>query len=188
MEKSHIQQEKRNLRSDMRRTMSMGQKHNEETILCHQLLILPELQRAHSILIYSPLPHEPNLLALLKKASHRFFFPRMNGDELEIYEWFAEAPWIIGRYSVHEPDPQTWRLASISEIDLALIPGMAFDPQGHRLGRGAGYFDRLLGNPACRARKIGISWSWQMITSLPSEEHDVPMDLVVTPERIFQAD
>jgi len=188
MEKSPIQQEKEQLRRDLRRPRSMPKKSEEEKNLLCQLLMFPLFQEAQNILLYHPLPHEPNLLALLEKRSHRFFFPRMHGDELELYEWFPEAPWITGPHRVQEPNPNAWRLASISEIDLALIPGIAFDPQGHRLGRGAGYFDRFLGKPECRALKVGIAWSWQILPKIPSESHDVKMDFVVTPEKISHSE
>lgn len=155
--------------------------------LLHKIQKLPVWSQSHTVLLYAPLTDEPDLRSLLEKSSHRFFFSRMHGDSLEIYEWFSAAPWIIGPYGVREPDPKIWRLASISEIDLALIPGIAFDPQCYRLGRGAGYFDRLLGDSSCHAVKVGIAWPWQIVKKIPTEEHDVKMDFVVTPERYFAA-
>lgn len=185
-----IQQEKKVLREKLRRLV---QQHQSSTIeleqLLHQVQTLPTWPQAHGILLFAPLPHEPNLLSLLDTcstdSSKHFFFPRMHKTELELYEWFPGAPWIKGPHSIQEPDPKTWRQASLAEADLALIPGLAFDKQGGRLGWGHGYFDRLLGNSECRALKVGIAWSWQVTPKIPREPHDVIMDFVVTHEDCF---
>jgi 5-formyltetrahydrofolate cyclo-ligase len=107
-------------------------------------------------------------------------------QELQLYEWFPNAPWIKGPHGILEPDPQQWQRASLAKVDLALIPGLAFDRWCHRLGWGHGYFDRLLQKPECSALKVGIAWSWQIVQKIPREAHDVSMDLVVTPENYFQ--
>jgi 5-formyltetrahydrofolate cyclo-ligase len=185
-----IQQEKKYLREQMKhylqkQTMSMI----ESEQLLSQVRLLPAWSQAQAILLYAPLAHEPNLLALLEASSQptqRFFFPRMQQDKLELYEWFPKALWITGPHGIQEPDPKEWRTASLAEVDLAFIPGLAFDEQGGRLGWGRGYFDRLLGNPECSAFKVGIAWSWQIVPSVPREAHDITMDFVVTPEKCFR--
>ena len=64
-------------------------------------------------------------------------------------------------------------------IDLVIVPGIAFTPAGQRLGRGRGYYDRLL--PRLRnAYKMGVCWPCQMVTAIPTEPHDMPMDCVIT--------
>lgn len=188
MQKGLIQDEKKQLRRELHCAMNMAQKSAESKKLLHRLLLLPAFQATQNVLMYHPLPQEPNLLALLENSSHHFFFPRMQEDHLELYKWSPQVRWIVGPYGVEEPDPQTWRFSSITEIDLALIPGIAFDIQGHRLGRGAGYFDRLLGKSYCHAIKVGIAWSWQIVKKIPTEEHDVKMDFIATPEKIFHGE
>ena len=65
-------------------------------------------------------------------------------------------------------------------IDLILVPGLAFSRDRHRLGRGGGFFDRLLGGRAAQALKLGICFSFQIVDTMPAQEHDVVMDAVVT--------
>jgi len=95
--------------------------------------------------------------------------------------------WISGSYGIREPDPGSWDRASLSEVDLALIPGLAFDSKGGRLGRGKGFYDRLLGHPEFRGIKVGLAWDWQIVAEVPCDSDDIPMDFVVTPGKILQA-
>jgi len=184
-----IQQEKNILRKKMNHHLQ--QERGSATALAqllNRIQTLPDWSHAKTILLFAPLFHEPDLLVLLKTPARSFFFPLMQEGTLHLYEWFSDAHWIQGAHSIQEPDPTTWQQRSLAEVDLALIPGLAFDAQGGRLGWGRGYFDRLLGNPTCRALKIGIAWSWQIVPKIPREDHDVKMDFVVTPEKIFHAE
>jgi len=165
----------------LREEMTLLCRKSKEVSFCTaQLLTLPQWQRASSILLYAPLPGEPNLLGLLEKfLKKRFFFPRIEEKKLYLYEWSPGAAWFSGSYGLQEPDPYKWSEVSIEEVDLAVVPGLAFDQAGGRLGRGGGFYDRLLSDPAWRGFKVGTAWSWQMVSSVPREPHDVLMDVVV---------
>jgi 5-formyltetrahydrofolate cyclo-ligase len=85
-----------------------------------------------------------------------------------------------GPFGIQEPDPEkTARLQDPSRLDIILVPGLLFDESGHRLGYGGGYYDRLL---SCldRTFKIGIAFQSQMVTRLPADPWDVPIDAVMT--------
>ncbi len=113
--------------------------------LLKNIYALPEWKKASTVLLYAPLPHEPDLLKMLEEnASRRFLFPRMHGSELCLYQWAPEASWSVGPYGISEPDTESWPQIPLAEVDLALIPGLAFDAQGGRLGWGGGFYDRLL--------------------------------------------
>ena len=73
------------------------------------------------------------------------------------------------------------------EIDIILLPGVAFSRDGGRLGRGAGYYDRLLGHKGWRAKKTGICFDCQLVSELPVESHDHPVDCIVTESGRFTA-
>lgn len=181
-----IQQEKKRLREQMKHDLQKkALLYNNSYAILNQLELLPAWMEAKTVLLYAPLPHEPNLLPLLKKMDHRFFFPRIEGSELTLFEWSPTSSWVQGAHHIQEPDPQTWRLASLSEIDLALIPGLAFDKEGGRLGWGKGYFDRLLASPLCHALKIGVAWPWQIVAAIPKEPHDIRMDIIMTSKRVL---
>jgi len=184
-----IQQEKNRLRQEMKQQLQKRQPTVKDLeLLLGHIQTLPGWPKARTVLLFSPLPHEPNLLSLLEHSEnsfHRFFFPLMRDNELDLYEWIPGASWTRGPHGIREPDPKTWQQRNFSEVDLALIPGLAFDAEGGRLGWGKGYFDRLFENSNCHTLKVGIAWSWQIIPTVPRESHDVKMDFVVTPEKVF---
>jgi 5-formyltetrahydrofolate cyclo-ligase len=75
-------------------------------------------------------------------------------------------------------EPKTGKLVDPAEIDFAIIPGVAFDKKGNRLGRGKGFYDRTL-HKLTRAIKVGIAYEFQLIDSVPVSEHDIPVDKVI---------
>ncbi|MBX9742979.1 MAG: 5-formyltetrahydrofolate cyclo-ligase [Chthoniobacterales bacterium] len=133
--------------------------------------------QSHSLSLLLPVHHQ-------KGQSHNGAItgaaPLANSHELELYEWNPGALWMRGPYGLREPDPQSWKQVEPQEVDLALIPGLAFDLQGGRLGRGGGFYDRLLSLPSWKGFKVGIAWSWQLVEHVTREPHDVLMDIVIT--------
>ena len=184
MIQKEILNDKQRLRRQMRDLM---RSHSCQDSAAHRqlLLALPEWEKAENILLYHPLPGEIDLLLLLKeKSTRRFLFPRIEGDELALYYYpLDERDWIAHPHGFLEPDPGSWEKASPSSVDLAIIPGLAFDSTGGRLGRGKGYYDRLLSHPGFRGVKIGICWPYQLLGSLPLEVHDIRMDSVIAGEK-----
>lgn len=85
---------------------------------------------------------------------------------------------------VPQPEITDGRSIPIKECELFLVPGIAFDSEGNRLGMGGGYFDRLLSNASSTATFTGLAYDFQVITHLPSEIHDIPVHDVVTPDMI----
>lgn len=142
-------------------------------------------QASSSVLLFSPLPDEPDPTPLEKNPrseAKRFLYPRISGDSLELYERVEASRWIAGPYDLMEPDLETWIPVGPESPDCALIPGLAFDRQGYRLGRGKGYYDRLLGDPRFRGVTIGLAWGEQIVDQVPRELHDIPVRFLLTPE------
>ncbi|MBQ7180967.1 MAG: 5-formyltetrahydrofolate cyclo-ligase [Bacteroidaceae bacterium] len=143
---------------------------------CHTLLTHPRWSRAHGVLLYASLPDEVDTTSLISCAlqeGKRVFLPVVEGGELYIKAYSGQT--VIGPYGIREPVGE--RLLDYSQIDLAVIPGMAFDRQGHRLGRGKGYYDRLL--PALSAYRIGLCFPFQLVESVPVDSHDCLVDEVI---------
>lgn len=86
-----------------------------------------------------------------------------------------------GPYGISEPRLEYRKKVDPKEVDLWVVPGLAFDENGNRLGFGGGYYDRLL-SPA-RGRKVGVAFEFQVIDRLPIEETDHPVDLIMTEKR-----
>lgn len=90
----------------------------------------------------------------------------------------------VGRFGITEP-AATCAEFPANRLDLVLVPGVAFDPTGHRLGRGQGHYDRLLANVV--GIKCGVAFDEQLVQRIPAEAHDIRMNCLVTPTRFIDA-
>ncbi len=90
----------------------------------------------------------------------------------------------VGSYNILEPRFEKIRETKIQDIDLIIVPGVAFDEKGGRLGHGKGYYDRLL-NESADILKIGLCFEFQIVDSIPMDEHDVYMDKIISEKRII---
>jgi 5-formyltetrahydrofolate cyclo-ligase len=143
-------------------------------------------QRAQAILFYAPMKGELDLAPLLEEALRagkavalpRFLVETGTYQAVEISDYRAHcAP---GKFGILEPrDP--CRAMPLKRLDLALAPGLGFDESGRRLGRGQGYYDRLLAEII--GAKCGVAFDEQVVGQLPAQEHDVSMNFILTPTR-----
>jgi len=90
-------------------------------------------------------------------------------------------------FGILQPPPATARLVATAAIPLFLVPGLAFDPAGRRLGYGLGFYDRAFADAAPGALKVGLAFELQILESVPADPHDVPLDFVVTEDRVIHA-
>ena len=97
--------------------------------------------------------------------------------------WSPEAPVAPGRFKVLEPLEKAW--VATDAFSLFLVPGVAFDVSGNRLGHGAGIYDALLAAAAPDARFVGIAYDEQILDAVPAEPHDIPMHGLATPTRFL---
>ncbi|MCM1520943.1 MAG: 5-formyltetrahydrofolate cyclo-ligase [Lachnoclostridium sp.] len=136
-----------------------------------------EFMLADHILMYHSLPDELSTRAFIDKWSDRkhFFLPRVNGVNLDILP-YDKQQLALGSFHIEEPTGDD--TVSVDDIELIIIPGVAYDRRGARLGRGKGYYDRLLASS--RAVKIGVGYDFQLFDEIPVEDHDVMMDTVIT--------
>lgn len=132
-------------------------------------------KRATHILIYHSLPDELHTHNLLNRwADKKLYLPRVNGHTLDILPIDKIR---LGAFNIYEPIGN--KTVSLSTIDLAIIPGVAFDKCGSRIGRGKGFYDRLLQDN--NIFKIGIGYDFQLFDNIPSAPHDIKMDAIITP-------
>jgi 5-formyltetrahydrofolate cyclo-ligase len=92
---------------------------------------------------------------------------------------------VRGPFNIPEPSKKK-KLASLKNVSVVIVPGIAFDRKGNRLGFGGGYFDKFLSMLPKRAVKVGLAFSNQILRSIPHERHDVKMDYLVTEKGVFQ--
>lgn len=133
--------------------------------------------RAQTVLLYFSLGDEVNTHDFIAKHGKDkcILLPVVTGDTLELRIYDGDMK--QGAFGIMEPTGQ--KFSTFGQIDVAVIPGMAFDQKGNRMGRGKGYYDKLL--PALpHAIKIGICFPFQLVEEVPVEEYDVPMDKVIS--------
>lgn len=132
---------------------------------------------ADKILMYHSLPDELSTLEFIDKwhDRKRFYLPRVHGVNLEVLP-YDRTTLRLGTFHIEEPQGDDTE--DIGNIELIVTPGVAYDRKGNRVGRGKGYYDRLLANS--KATKIGIGYSFQLIDEIEAEPHDVTVDIVIT--------
>ncbi|WP_295731022.1 5-formyltetrahydrofolate cyclo-ligase [uncultured Muribaculum sp.] len=138
---------------------------------------------AENILLYHSLPDELSTRGFIEKWHSRknFFLPRVNGVNLEVLP-YDRSSLRLGAFQIEEPEGDDVR--DISSIELIVVPGVAYDRRGNRVGRGKGYYDRMLAST--RATKVGVGYDFQLVDDIDADPHDVTMDLVVTEHEVVR--
>lgn len=136
---------------------------------------------AENVLMYHSLPDELYTHDFLEKWNTRknFFLPRVNGVNLEILP-YSKTSLRLGSFRIEEPEGDD--VVDMDAIDMVVVPAVAYDRRGNRVGRGKGYYDRLLDDT--KATRIGIAYDFQLVDEIDAEPHDVGVDMVVTDARI----
>lgn len=173
MEKKEIRRKMKAMRS----MLSEIEKESAAAQVFQRLEATAAFQMADRILMYHSLPDELPTVSFLRKWKDlkKFFLPRVNGVNLDILP-YDESRLELGSFHIEEPQGE--ETVSPDDIELIVVPAVAYDRSGTRLGRGKGFYDRLLATTG--ATRIGVGYEFQLFDSLPSEEHDVPMDMVIT--------
>ena len=138
---------------------------------------------ANRILMYHSLPDELSTHRFLDKWHDRkqFYLPRVNGVNLEILP-YDKSRLELGAFHIEEPVGD--ETVSAEEIELIIVPAVAYDRKGNRLGRGKGFYDRLLSTT--KATKIGVGYEFQIVDEIPVEPHDVAMDMVISQRTVIR--
>jgi 5-formyltetrahydrofolate cyclo-ligase len=173
--------DKSQLRDAMRehlQKLSPAERHTRSLLICKKLL--PFFSGKNSLALFAPMPTEPDLDLLWDLGGpverSRLSYPRRAGRTLSFHPISALAELITGRFGIREPAPGP----SPKQLDLIVVPGLAFSAEGNRLGRGAGFYDRFLATVPETTFKIGVCFEFQQVSSIPHEPHDVTMDAVVS--------
>lgn len=132
---------------------------------------------ARSVLLFWSLPDEVETHEFVERWSgqKRILLPVVVGDELEVRLYEGLDRLRVGSFDIQEPVGEL--VTDYSSIDLVVVPGVGFDVEGHRLGRGKGYYDRLL--PKVRAHRIGICFPEQFVFNVPNDPWDVNVHEII---------
>ena len=159
-----------------RRSMPAGERRKANHAIAKILLARVEWKKANTICLYVSLPEEVDTGSLFGQKKS-FVVPRVSDKDLILHQIQSPDDLIKGRFDIFEPK-KSCPVVNVSVVDLFIVPGIAFDRKGYRLGWGKGYYDRLLAGVS--ATKIGLAYSFQIVSRLPHKRYDIPMDIVIT--------
>ncbi len=191
--KSEFASEKAQVRATIRAllaAMTPEQRAIESSRARALLTEQPVWREAVTVLFYASLPGELDVWPLAieaLQAGKRIALPRFNsalGTYLPALITEPQHDIVVGKLGIREPGPACNPVPG-DEIDLVLVPGVAFDVHGHRLGRGKGHYDRML--RTLGGVKCGVAFDQQLVKDLPVEPHDYKLDCIVTPTRWITA-
>jgi len=154
---------------------------------------LPEWKKANTVLLYLGIKTEFDPTPLVEAAlsmEKTVVLPRILKAEnrLEIRQIQSlDQDLVSGVWGLREPDPSSCPEIEPAKLDFVLVPGVAFDLQGNRMGYGAGFYDRLLSDQRLVAPRISAFFSEQLVDQVPHEAHDLPVDIMVMPRQILRA-
>lgn len=185
-----VEGEKANLRRMLtrrRRDRSPAERDGAAQAIVLHATALPALARAQRVAAYLSLPSEPGtgpLLELLTGWGVEVLVPLARPDRSMDWAAYEKGALTVGDLGVPEPTGPRLGPDSLATCDLALVPGLAVDHAGHRLGRGAGYYDRALAGFA--GLVCAVVFDDELLEHVPHEPHDRPVDLVLTPAGVFR--
>lgn len=140
---------------------------------------MPEFAVAKTVMLYWAMADEVQTSEFVIKwaGSKRVILPCVNGNDLDLRVFRGLEDLIAGE-NFGIPEPSGELFTAYEEIDLILVPGVAFDVDNNRMGRGKAYYDKLLSS--LKAFKLGVCFDFQLLESVPTDEHDIKMDRIIS--------
>lgn len=172
-------------KSDIRRAaksavkaLTAQQKADKSTLILSRIASSESIKSAKTVALYASLSDEVQSFELIELLSQtkRVVLPRVAGDDMDFYP-YTPSSLKVGAFGIEEP--QGSEPISPDEIDVIVVPGVAFTTDGKRCGRGKGYYDKYLSRSGFRAIKIGVCYTEQLAENIPNEPHDIVMDYMI---------
>jgi len=167
----------------------LKEQNNEERLrksrlIAEQLWKLPALQKARSILFFASMPGEVDTLAMIEKAiflGKRVSLPIVEQIQRKLIPTSISSMEDVHKkkHGIPEPHFDPHKVLDVKDLDAVMVPGLAFDKQYNRLGRGAGYYDRFLRTLPQNVITVGLAFDFQLTESLPTEAHDMRLQQVI---------
>lgn len=177
LEKSKL----RELLKQKRRILSKEQVVDDSALILQQLEEMPCFKEASTVMIYYPTHNEVDLRPLIKKyrRTKTFLFPVVHRRSMNACPYKGNDHMHRGKFNIPEPTTDPYK----GIIDLIILPGVAFDKNGNRLGQGGGYYDRFLASANAKSILIGVAYDFQLVDKIPSNRKDKKMDYVIFPTK-----
>jgi 5-formyltetrahydrofolate cyclo-ligase len=165
---------------EMKRAVPFEEKLRRSELIMERVAAMPCFQKAKVVLLYWSMADEVQTHAFVERwwREKTVLLPCVDGDNLRLRPYTGPECMTAGeQFGIGEPTGEEW--TDLDRIDMIVVPGVAFDREGNRMGRGRGFYDRLL-KTATHAFKVGVAFDFQVIEAVPTEPHDVKMDTVVS--------
>jgi len=174
-----------------RDSIAKNLKTEKDISILQRIIMLPEFSSAKTILFYASFRSEVDTVDLIKLSLHlekKAVLPRVCREEniLRLYEIKSINELARGYMWILEPSVDEARLRKLSDIDLVLIPGAAYDLKGNRLGYGAAYYDKLLAGMERKIPVVAPAYEEQIVEKIPAEPHDIRVDKIITDKRVIE--
>jgi 5-formyltetrahydrofolate cyclo-ligase len=160
--------------------------------ICEQFMAQPEFAAAKTVMVYIDVRTEVRTrqhLPILLEGDKRIVVPYCVDGELELFLLESMDELSVGMYKILEPKEELrdapGKRVEVEELDLIMVPGVAFDPRGARMGHGFGYYDKLLEHARPETPLVALAFECQIFPEIPTHAHDVFMDKIITEERII---
>ncbi|MCR5756579.1 MAG: 5-formyltetrahydrofolate cyclo-ligase [Selenomonas sp.] len=186
-----LQAEKKALRAKIltaRRELRDAYRQKASQRMIDVFCALPDFKAPRSIMCYAPMDDEVQIHALIQRwldLGCTIAMPRIvSKGEMEAVSLSSLDDLIAGTYGIRTPDPDKGQVLSPEDLDMIIVPGVAFDTRGERLGMGAGFYDAYLAK-AVHAKRIALAYSCQLVAAIPMEEHDMLVHKIITEQGIY---
>ena len=176
---------------EIRKKLSRGEVLEKSNKIKKRLFELIEFKEAATVLFYVSYDNEVYTHDMIKECltNKKIVIVPISDKENRCLILSKLEKWEdleIGSYGILEPKNDKIKEVSIDEIDLIIVPGVGFDEKGHRMGHGKGYYDKLL-KEINNAIFVGLAFECQVVDMIPTEEHDISMDFIVTEKRVIES-
>jgi len=192
-----LKEEKKIIRNkilEVRKAADAGFIHEMSQKIARKITALEAFKKSGIIMAYMDFRNEVATMDLIKFCithNKKVALPRIECSETGLKDIFAyEINDVLsdtepGFYGIMDPVRKAENLVSPDKIDIVLVPGVAFSEDRYRIGYGAGYYDRFLKKVRADCIKVGMAFEFQVLEKIPAEEHDVPLDIIITERRII---
>lgn len=170
-----------------RRLITPERKTSSSMAIQKMFISLPLFIEANVIALYSPIHNEVDTMHVINAAisgGKTVLLPAVTVDTIEFRKLSASESLICGAYGIPEPDIFS-QVFDVDAVDVIVVPGVAFDINGRRIGYGKGFYDKALHKLEGRGRLVAFSYDFQVLDEIVDEHHDVQIDVIITEKRVI---